>query len=121
MIIRTIVGGLIAVMLVGCSTSQYRWQHATAADQQFEAEKVACKEIANKHAAEQGPSFYDDHWFFHSLGYSTRNHGSFVGFGYAFGHDPYFENQREYFEVCMKAKGWQRVKVREQAQNSSNQ
>ncbi|MCW9053661.1 MAG: hypothetical protein OQJ91_15320 [Motiliproteus sp.] len=110
MIHQIFVAGVALTLVAACSTSQYRWQNASGDQVDFEAAKQACKSLAAEHASEQN-HYYDDHRFFHSIGLSTRHHGSFVGFGYGFGYDPYFDNRQEYYQVCMKAKGWERIKV----------
>ncbi len=98
--------------LAACSSAQYRWQHQHDDSLSLDVAKQECKSIANEHAAEQDSYYYDDHFFHGGLGVATSGHHSMFGYyGYGIGYDPYFDQQREYFQVCMKSRGWEKVKI----------
>ncbi|MEH6626926.1 MAG: hypothetical protein V7739_10795 [Motiliproteus sp.] len=98
--------------LTACTSAQYRWQHLHDDSLSMELAKEECKVLANQHASEQDSYYYDDHFFHGGFGLSTSGRHSMFGYSsYGLNYDPYFDQQRQYFQVCMKARGWEKIKL----------
>ncbi|WP_139167544.1 hypothetical protein [Desulfuromusa kysingii] len=113
---------LIVLLLCGCvSNSYWTWQHPNMLDEmQLQEDRKECWDLAK--AEVDSINYYYDYARYNVRYYWPYNrHNHHKGKVKSF--DPYFNNYSHYkffqrqddldrfFRICMKTKGWQRVKV----------
>ena len=112
---------MLLLLLCGCvSHSHWTWQHPDKQSElQLLKDRKDCRDLAWAEVAQANYfyDFYDRYAFpfydpyYHNRFYPLHFHGYY--------HYQFFQRQEDlerFFRICMKAKGWQRVKIETEAQ-----